>query len=285
MSKSRLVFSALLSSALLISSASQATAHGFVHEQIETLTAQLRNRPNDATLLTRRAELLLTHEEPKAARADLLAALAADPEQPAALLILARLERESQQLLAAHQAIDAYLAKVPTDPIALREKALIHAAAEQWESAVAAWELHLKSSPQPGVEPFIACAEALIHQDANRKALEVLNAGIEKHPRVIPLRQRAASVLIELGEDAEARRHLVAILESYPTLRPRLFVEEAALWQGHARPVESLAAYRDARAAFELLPQSRRLSPGFRALDQRIEEGLASLNHSVGDLP
>lgn len=255
--------------------------HGLIHDQITTLTGQLKEHPGQPEILIRRAELQRDHGNLEAARADLMAAIREHPEEPAPLLVLARIEREANRLPAARRNIDAYLARQPEDPAGHRENALIHTAVEQWTEAAEAWSASLQHDPCPQPEPFLAAARAYqsaaSSPAATRRALAVLQQGIGKHPKVIPLREQAASTCIRLGRFADARGHFGFLLTAHPNLRPRLLANQGAIWLRHGRRSDALAAYRNARAAFDSLPDARRLQPGFQSLDQAIDQALASL--------
>jgi tetratricopeptide (TPR) repeat protein len=258
----------------------KASAHGFVHEQIETVSRKIDQKTGDARLLLKRAELLRDHEETDAARADLQAALALEPGHPGTLLALARLQRETNHLAGAHKAIDTLLAQHQHHPGALKEKALIHAAAEEWMPSASAWKACLQFSSTPEAESFLACAHALRQQksspDNTREALAVLLQGVKQHPGLIPLRQAAAACAIALHDPESARTQFDALLKQYPTLKPRLYTDEAEAWLTHGQFDHAHRAYQNARSAFDMLPPSRRNQPGFQALGQRITRGLAS---------
>jgi hypothetical protein len=256
-----------------------ALSHGIVEEEITRLTLLLRDRPADPKLLRQRAERHREHGDLPAARADLLAARAGGDASIDILLPLAQIERESGRLTAAQEAIDRYLKQCPENPFALREKALIHAAAAQWPAAADAWLAVLRNQPSPNAEHFLACAQALSMSvpatDTARSALDVLRRGIIAHPHSIPLQQRAAAACIELGLIAEAELYFASIRHEHPNLHPRLLAAEGALWAEHGDAERSKLAYRKARSALDSLPARRRDLPGFRSLGNGIDLALA----------
>ena len=254
-------------------------------QQIAGVDREMEENPADPGLHLRRAELHRAHGDPEAAREDLRSALEMNPRDGAALLTLARLERETGRLSAALEAVEAFLQEHADDPIAWEEKGRIHAAAGEWTEAANSWQrcLSVSKDPEPGTVG--ACADALCRAGSPRRALEALNDAIGRHPRVIPLRQRAAVVHIGLDEHKAADRHFDALLAFYPNLRVRLLVEEADIWRRHGHAVESRDSYEDALAALSSLSPARRSRPGFRELSDLIDQALASLESPEPMIP
>ncbi len=275
------IASRLFLGALFLFPAPEVFAHGLIEDQIAGLTKQVAEKPDDAALYARRAELHREHGDAKAARADLHTALAICPEDAAFLLALARLQRESDQLAAALSSVDACLWRHPGNPLALEEKARIHVAGSEWSEAASAWEACLKASPNPPLEVSLSYADACCRAGSTERAVVVLREAIQRHPRVISLRQRTGALLIELDDHAAARREFAALRGYYPSLEVRLLMEEAEIWLKNQWLNEARSAFLKARFAFVSLPPERQSQAAMRALGKHINEALDQLEKSL----
>ncbi|MCZ6674690.1 MAG: tetratricopeptide repeat protein, partial [Verrucomicrobia bacterium] len=185
-------------------------------------------------------------------------------------MVLARLERESKNFEVAQLAIDEFIAKHPGQSFALKERALIFSEANQWNQAAEAWQTYLESAANPDSESFLTCSEAIQNQNQQstnpRHALEVIDEGLKLHPHVVSLNQRMASLLIQNGDFERAQKYFIASRKKYPTLRPRLFMEEARIWQSYGWSSHALIAYSNAQKSFDSLSLHKKLMPGFQTL-------------------
>jgi len=136
-------------SLLIITPIPRAGAHGFIDQQIASLSGQINDAPRSLRLRLKRANLYRENGNMDSARSDIRFIFTIEPGQTEALLVLARLERESKNFEIAQLAIDEFIATNPGQSFALKERALILSEAKQWNHAAEAWQTYLKSATNP----------------------------------------------------------------------------------------------------------------------------------------
>ena len=122
-------------------------------------------------------------------------------------------------------------------------------------------ELRKKLEKDPGSRLFAQLAEELRKDGKHTEAIEVARKGLEKHANYPSARLTLARALLDSGKPAEARPELEAIVKASPDniLASRLL--------GDA--LEDLGSLDAALKQFE---QTLRLSPGDKALSEKIAE-------------
>ena len=157
-------------------------AHGDLHEQIENVTAQIRNYPQNAGLHLKRAELHRNHEDWPAAAADYDRAEKLGPALPGVhlgrgkmLLAMARFDEAQAEL-------DKFLAAQPENVDALVTRGRIKARRAQPVAAAADFARAIELSPQPEPEFYLEGAQALASAGTGHTAdaLRILDEGIAK---------------------------------------------------------------------------------------------------------
>jgi tetratricopeptide (TPR) repeat protein len=214
----------IILSLLIITPIPRAGAHGFIDQQIASLSEQIEDAPRSLSLRLKRANHYRENGNMDSARSDIRFVLTLEPGQAEALMVLARLERESKNFEVAQVAIEEFITKNPGQSIALKERALIFSEANQWAQAAVAWQTYLESATNPDPESFLACSEAIQKHNqkstAPHRALEVIDAGLKLHPDVVSLNHRMASLLIQNGDSERAQTYFIASRKRYPTLKP-----------------------------------------------------------------
>ncbi len=269
----------LLAFALLVIAFLQnARAHRSIDEQIDATSKKIEQSHENLELRIRRANLYLEMGYKDLARIDIDFVLAAEPEQPQALLALSRLEREAKNYKEAGRAIDEFLNELPSQPQALKERALNLTQARQWGQASEAWLTYLNLVKFPDSDSFLMCFETMLKGSRDgviqKKAIEVIREGLKIHPNEISLNQRMASIFIRVGDLESARKQFISIHRKYPSLSPRLHADEARMWQAEGNRILALEAYVRAHKSFDSLPLSKIRMPGFQALKEEIEKGM-----------
>src|SRR5881396_2967287 len=159
-----------------------AGAHPDLIIQIEEVTKQIEQEPNNPELYLKRGELRRAHIEWDAAYADYERAFALAPDMAAIDLARGRLFLDSGWPLSARAALDRFLSRQPNgvEGLILRARALTRlnlrlAAAQDYSRAIGL-------SPEPGPELYIERAQVLAAEGSEYlpSALEGLDEGIRK---------------------------------------------------------------------------------------------------------
>jgi tetratricopeptide (TPR) repeat protein len=248
-----------------------------LHIRIEHLSEQIDQHPGDYHLYASRGELYRQHEEFDAALADLSIAAANGPREfrTTADLFRGRIWLDSGRPDLALPALDRFVQAQPEHVGARVVRAKIHETLSNFEAAI--WDysvaIQVQDRPKPGLS--LDRARVLANEKVNRPAesLRGIDAGVEKLGPLV--------TLLQFAIDLEAReQNYEAALRRVDSLSPKLrerpgwLVRRAELLQLDGRMAESQLVYRQALAAIEQLPDSRRFAKANVALEAGVARSL-----------
>lgn len=256
---------ALSASAILLCAGGM-RAHPEIEAALSRLNADLAARPTDAALYLERGELYARHDDPVAAEANYLRAAELAPDLPRLTIARAALELAGGRPAEARRLLDSAVARSPQDIEArvLRARAL--AALRESGAAVADYTAALRSAPTPSPDLYLERA-ALLPPAA---AITSLDEGIARLGPILALQLRAMTLEESLGriDAAAARINRVAAQserkESWLKRRGDLFARAG-------RHTEARAAYREALARLDELPDWLRASPEVKQLAGELQ--------------
>jgi predicted Zn-dependent protease len=265
--------------ALLVVRAEHASAHGDLHGQIASVTAQIEKEPQNADLYLRRGELRRLHSEFPEAAADLEKASALQPGSPQVAIAKSRLALSAGNFEAAAAEMDRLLPGHPEYP----EGWLLRARARtrlgnQIESAKDYTEIVRRvERPEPEIFLERAAALAASGEDHLDEALLGLNEGLEKLGPVMTLELAALDLELRTKRLDEALRRVdrltasVKRQESWLARRGDILVRAS-------RPNEARDSFKKALEAINGLPPHIQATQATTDLKSRIMASLAKLD-------
>lgn len=274
--------SIFLAAGLLAFPVESVFAHGDLHGQIASVTAQIEKEPQNSDLFLRRGELRRLHSEFPEAAADLEKAGALQPDSPQVALAKSRLALSTGKFEAAVKEMDRLLPKRPEYP----EGWLLRARArnqlgQQTEAAEDYTEI-ISRVERPEPEIFLERAAALVavgeqHFD---EALRGLNEGLTKLGPVMTLELAALDVELRMKRLDDALRRVDRLATSAKRQESWLARRGDILVQA-SRPNEARIAFNKALEAITTLPPHIQATQATTNLKQRIAASLAKLDEAA----
>lgn len=263
-----------LASALLLF-AFTAAAHSGLDEQIADLTRRIGAEPSNAALYLQRGELHRLHGEFDAARADFDRVAELDPSLDVIDFARGKLDLDAGRPAAAKASLDRFLERHPRHAEARLTRARALVRLEERAAAVADYDAAIANDASPSPDMYHERANALADLGRVDDALRGLDEGIARLGNITALQRQAMAI------ERAASRHDAALarLEAIASRSPRkeaFLAEKAEILASAGRTGEARAAWREALARIEALPQNQRNSIAVRELTARVKTALAS---------
>lgn len=237
--------------------AAPARAHGDLHDQIESLTAALREDPNSAELYHKRGELERAHGDHAAALADYRRAQRLDPALHVVRLSRGRTLLESGKAHAAERALAAFLQRSGEHAAARLLHARALASLGRRAEAEAAYARALAQVADPLPDLFLERARNLALGGKAAAALAVLEDGLRRLGPLVTLQDAALVLELDLGRLDAALARLEAMLATAPR-KEALLARKAAILERAGRREQAGAVRAQALAALDALPPPKR---------------------------
>jgi tetratricopeptide (TPR) repeat protein len=250
-----------------------ACAHGDLHDRITNLTAQITIAPTNAALYFERGELYRLHRDFPEALADFHRAQGLNPRLPMIEFCLGNTLFDAGELKTALVHLTHYLTKATNDAGAFAVRARVQAQIGNHRAAAEDFTRAIQIAPTGSPEFYIERAEALTADGAKEEALRGLEDGIRKIGPLVTFQTQAADLEVAL-------RRYDAALKRVDTVMARMqrkegwLVRRAEILKLAGREKESKAAYRDALAALDRLPNSQRYTRAMIQLEASIRSAL-----------
>jgi len=266
-----------------LSAASAAWSHGDVHLQIADLTAQIEQSPRNADLYVRRGELYRVGQHWDHAQADYDRASRLDPGLAVLDFLKGRLYLEADWPHSAKAALDRYLLVQTNHVEALITRARVLNKLEQRLDSAKDYMEAIRFCTEPRPELFIERAQVLAAAGTNhfKEALQGLDQGMEKLGPLVTLQLYAIDLEIKQSRFDAALTRLDKIAAQSPRKETWLARRGEILKQA-GRLAQARQTFRDALAAMDKLPPSRRNVPAMLELEKRIK---AELTGQTPDRP
>lgn len=261
-----------------------AFAHGDLHEQIATVTAQIAHEPRNAELHLKRAELHRAHESWPDAAKDYDRAAALAPELFAVELGRGKMLLASGKPADAVKALDRFIAKKPDFADAFIARARAKAKLAEHAAAAADYAHAIELTVRPEPEFYIERADALAAAGLGPDAVRTLDDGIAKFGPIVTLMLPA----IELEVSAKNFDAALVRVDRLTATAPRKetwLARRAEILTAAGRPTEARATCEAALTAIATLPEPRRLTKATFDLRARIEARLKSLATPANPAP
>lgn len=253
---------------------SQASAHGDLDGQIETVSRQLDKAPS-AALYLKRGELHHDHENFEAALADYDRAAKLNPDMGAVWFARGRTLFKFGRLQPAREALDVYLKKKPSHAEGFLLRARVLAGLKEHAAAVADFDRNLELTSQPLPECFIERAESLVALGEKKAAVKALDEGLGRLGNLTTLQSAAIAIEVDLGRHDAA---LVRVDRVMADLRRKetWLTRRGEILEAAGRRDEAQRAYGEALAALEQLPDHHRNVKPMRELETRLRRLLGT---------
>lgn len=255
--------------------AQSAAAHGNLHEQIEQLTAVLKDKPNDARLWHKRGELYRAHHEYAHALADYAQAELLDPGLEVIYLSRGRVMYESARYPDAYRALSQFLQMAPEHAEALYLRARTRIELGQRHAAELDFAEALANSPEPGPELYLERAANLAQAGKVSPALAVLEQGLSRLGPVVTLEDAAINIELHARRFAPALSRIDTML-ARSERKEHLLARKAQILEASGDKAAARKVRKEAISAIEGLPEIKRKLDATQKLHQELSTALAS---------
>lgn len=248
-------------------------AHGNLHEQIEELTAQIEEQPDNAVLYVQRGLLHRSHGTYMEAVSDLQKALTIDETLEIVYIHLSQAYLQKEVADSALLHIDHYLASDPQNPTALMTKGDAYQQLGNPDLAAVTYEeaIVLKGD-KAKVQDYVSWANATA-QINPQSAIQCLEKGMQQFGLLITLQELALQLEIKNALYDNAIKRINAIMK--PLQRKETWlVRKAEVYEQSQQPQAAKATYREAQKAIQQLKPRLQNTDVVKALSKKIEESL-----------
>ena len=262
-----------------------AIAHEPLDRQLRLLDRLVAAHPGDAELHLRRGELHRIGRQWRSAEADYARARELDPSLDAVDLCSGRMRLEAGEPDRAVEHLEAYLVRRPGDAegLELRGRARemlghLGPAAADYDSAIA----RRAQDGNPGSpDLYLSRSRALARSAPERidEAIRGLDEGIALLGGPVSLQLEALGLEERSGRTDPALRRLDRIA-SLAGRREVWLARRGDILAKAGREEEAVAAYREALAELERLPDGRRSRGAFRKVETHIRTAISDLSRT-----
>ena len=225
-----------------------AQAHQDTWEQIEHITVELYEQPENAQLLLKRGRLFMEHEDYAPAIADFSRALEVAPDNLDALIYRGKAHHMAGDNKRALQDLNDYVSRGSADFLAFEVRADVREALGDREGAVADLRQAIQLRPKP--EHFSKRAQLLKQLGREREAITSYEDGIQQLGAPVPLVMDLVALEAKSGRVDDALRRIEQ-LEAQAPRHERWTLRRAVLLKSAGRDMEAESAYRDALQQIE----------------------------------
>jgi tetratricopeptide (TPR) repeat protein len=252
-----------------------ARAHGDLHDQIASVTGQIRQDPRNAMLFLKRGELYRVHGEWDAAQADYDQVTQFAPDFAAIDFFRGRMLLEAGRSKPARKSLDRFLERQPDHAEALIARARVLVKLGEGEAAANDFTRAITRVPDPKPDYYLERAQALVsagdgHVD---DALRGLDEGIQRLGPLVALRVRAIDLELLRKDFDGALARLEQIIAQSPR-RETWLARKGDILEQAGRTREAREAFAAALTAIESLPPNHRKSKTIVALENRLRPAL-----------
>ncbi|HEX9793638.1 MAG TPA: hypothetical protein VGC54_06605 [Planctomycetota bacterium] len=252
--------------------------HDGLHDLIVRADARIDADPENAAALLERAALQRIHKAWTAALADLDRAAAVQPELPGLAAERGRLLLDVGHLQGALAHLTAELLATPADPVLLQLRGECNQRLGRSEAALADFDAAIAAAPACDPDLYLRRARlaASTGEAGLVRALAGLDAGLERCGAVPALLFEAIELEAALGRRDAALARVDALLATAPkSAEPH--ARRAALCEQFGRLDDAAGAWRACLAALDALPERRANAPAARRLRDLAGERIATL--------
>jgi tetratricopeptide (TPR) repeat protein len=249
-------------------------AHGQLHPQIEAVSKQLKQQPNNRDLLLRRAVLWSEHGELDKALRDVKQVLQNNPDSAYALLLSGRLKKDQRDYVNAVKFANQFIALFPKQAkgYLLRASILQNMVDKSANTnAISDYSTAIGLLKHPRPELFLQRADLQLLQQENgvELTLQQLAAARERYGYLYVLQKRAFDIA------HQAERFAVAItlavdITAHMQRKEQWLKRQGDVQQAMGDDKSAQQSYRAAQAAIKQLPQRLQRHTDMLSLQQEL---------------
>jgi tetratricopeptide (TPR) repeat protein len=245
-----------------------------LHEQIESLSEQILDSPENAKLYVERGRLYLDDEYYPGAVSDLEKALSLDTQARSAHYYLGVAALNTGRHAGAARHARQFIAMLDGEVTGLvRGYRLLGAALSaqaMFKQAADAYQRAIDAAEQPRPDDYLDLAEAYRQSRQFPKALQAIEQGIHRLGPLAVLNKRAVDIEVKSGAYDLALVRLERMITRGQGLAV-LYEQKASVLQRAGRPEDARAAAKLALAEIEKLPAARRNTLALKTLAEKLQ--------------
>jgi tetratricopeptide (TPR) repeat protein len=256
-----------------------AFGHGALDEQIDSLSALIKQSPSAERYL-QRAELRRHHGDLSLALADCERAAELQPGFPPTFLIKAEIEFDAHQLPRARQSVERFLAGQTNHVAALVLRGRILAGQKEFIDAAESFSLAISNAKSPEPDHYIERADALLAASRPVEALKSLDEGIARFGSVVTLQLRAIEIERKSKQYDNALKRVETMLRQ-SARKDQWLLARAQILEEADRKQRARESWREALLAIDQLPENRRATADTQERAREIHAALARLEREL----
>lgn len=248
-------------------------AHGYGHEKILQITAQLKAQGDSADLYAKRAHIFQDNQHWLEAMSDFDKAADLDPDNADYDIDRASLCYDAGEYMRSLDFVDLYLLRHENTMAALLLKARSYRALKQFKQAGKFYELALSQATtvagSQSPQWYVEFADTLTKAGDKQKALHVLQQGIEQLGDISVFQVMAAELEVDLALYDSALERIDQLL-NHSQRKDIWLARRADILSSAGRGKEAQRTYQQAYTALRGLPQRLQNLPVSRDLENTL---------------
>jgi tetratricopeptide (TPR) repeat protein len=251
------------------------SAHDDPDSEIERLSHQIKESPDNSELYLRRGELLRITEKPVDALADLLNVLRLEPDHDMVYFYLGRLRFETGQYRPALSALNTFLISHPGHVGALIIRGRTMRKISRPLDAVEDYKMALELASKHTPVMYLERAEALVEAGDQYigEAVRGLDEGMQRLGSLVVLQIYAIDLRVRQGNYGDALFRIDSVMKDMKR-KERWLYRRGEVLELAGRTDEAHAAYKDAMEALDSLPERLKRIPASRELRSLLRAAL-----------
>ncbi|HHL18514.1 MAG TPA: hypothetical protein ENJ33_02125 [Thiothrix sp.] len=246
-------------------------AHGNLHPQIEAVSKQLKQQPNDMDLLLRRAVLWSKHGELDKALRDVKQVLQNNPSSGFALLLSGRLKRDQQDYANAVLFANRFITLFPKQAKGyLLRASIMQNMANKAANAISDYSTAIRLLKHPRPELFLQRADLQLQQkNGVDLTLQQLAVARERYGFLYVLQKRAFDIA-NAAEHFSAAITLAIDITAHMQRKEQWLKRQGDVQQAMGDNKSAQQSYLAAQAAIKQLPQRLQRHTDMLSLQQEL---------------
>lgn len=253
-----------------------AAAHGTFHDLMQSIDQEIAVRPQDASLVLRRADIYLEHNEWQPCLVEVEKVERMAPGQFPTDLTRGRALAIAGQWQLSKMALDDFLALHPDHPVGLLERARAWSALKDDAACLIDYKKALATLPHREPDLFHEVAQAMWLRGAKEEAVDVLNQGLKEFGQVPQLVNKALEYEVAIRRYDDALVRVDVMQRAMPRPEPWM-ARRASLLAQAGRLAESRNAWQSLIQHISSLPNLDRGSNAMCLLMEQAHTALAAL--------
>lgn len=256
--------------------ATQSCGHGAYHEELARADNEIAAHPEDGQLWYRRGLLNVLHGAWEPALVDLEKADRLAPGKYATNWLRGQALTTAGQYAAAKAVLNEFIAKYPDHGGALASRARALVLLKEHTAALADYRAALIKMPNAEPDLVQEVVEALISQQQNEEAADILEVHLKRLGNSPGLIMKAMDLEVALGRYDAALTRVDVLQQTAPRPEPWM-AKRASLLTQAGRIRDSQAAWQALISHIQALPNLERGAHAMQLIAEQAQQAVASL--------